>query len=130
MNEVQTPFTKLQAREIANTLNDISRTQAGQSFRAPVKQLWPECAEVYAVKVPNPIDLGIMEMKIKNNAYHSLDDFRADAILLYENSLAFNGIDHIVTSAALEVRDTILKAISDVDEGKGSTTLRASIRKS
>ncbi len=129
MNGVQTPITKLQAKEIANTLNHISRTQAGQSFKAPVEQLWPECAEVYAAKVPNPIDLGTMEMKVKNNIYPSMDDFRADAILLYENSLAFNGIDHIITSAALEVRDTILKAISDMEEGKGNTILRASIRR-
>jgi bromodomain-containing factor 1 len=71
-----------------------------------------------------------MEMKMKNNIYPSMDDFRADAILLYENSLAFNGIDHIITSAALEVRDTILKAISDMKEGKGSTISRAPTRRS
>ena len=70
-----------------------------------------------------------METKVKNNIYHSLDDIRADTILLYENSLAFNGIDHIITSATLKVRDTILKVISDIEEGKGSTILRASIRK-
>jgi bromodomain-containing factor 1 len=110
-------------------LNHISRTPAGQSFKAPVEQLWPECADVYAANVHNPIDLGTMETKVKNNIYHSLDDIRADIILLYENSLAFNGIDHIITSAALEVRDTILKVIRGIEEGKGSTILRASIRK-
>ena len=127
-NEVQTSITKRQAKEIANTLNHISRTQAGQSFKAPVEQLWPECADAYAAKVPNPIDLGTMEMKVKNNIYPSMDDFRADVILLYKNSLDFNGIDHIVTSVALEVRDTIFNAISEIEEGKGSTILRASIR--
>ena len=70
-----------------------------------------------------------MEMKLKNNIYPSIDNFRADAILLYENSLAFNGIDHIVTSVALELRDTILKAISDVEGGKCSTALRPLIRR-
>jgi hypothetical protein len=129
MNEIKTPITKFQAKEIVNTLNHIIRTQAGQSFKAPVERLWPEYADVYAAKVPNPIDLGAMEMKVKNNIYSSLDDFRADAILLYENSLAFNGIDHIITSTALEVRDTILRAINDLEGGTGSTTLRASIRK-
>jgi hypothetical protein len=127
-NEVQTSITKRQAKEIANTLNHISRTQAGQSFKAPVEQLWPECAAAYAAKVPNPIDLGTMEMKVKNNIYPSMDDFRADVILLYKNSLDFNGIDHIVTSVALEVRDTIFNAISEIEEGKRSTILRASIR--
>jgi hypothetical protein len=64
-------------------------------------------------------------MKVKNNIYPSIDDFRADVILLYKNSLDFNGIDHIVTSVALKVRDTILKAISEIEKGKGSTILRA-----
>jgi hypothetical protein len=70
-----------------------------------------------------------MEIKVKNNIYPSIDDFRANAILLYENSLAFNGIDHIVTSAALELRDTILKAISNMERGKCSTALRPLIRR-
>jgi Bromodomain len=64
-------------------------------------------------------------MKVKNNIYPSINDFKADVILLYKNSLNFNGIDYIVTSVTLKVRDTILKAISDIKGGKGSTILRA-----
>jgi Bromodomain len=64
-------------------------------------------------------------MKVKNNIYPSIDDFKADVILLYKNSLNFNGINYIVTSVALKVRDMILKAISDIEGGKGSTILRA-----
>jgi hypothetical protein len=91
-----------------------------------VKQLWPEYADTYATKVPNLIDLSTIEMKVKNDIYLSIDEFRADVILLYQNSIDFNGIEHIITSAALEVRDMILKVISDMEEGKGST--RASAR--
>ena len=91
-----------------------------------MKKLWPEYADTYAAKVPNPIDLGTMEMKVKNDIYPSIDEFRADVVLLYQNSVDFNGTDHIITSAALEVRDTILKAISDV--GNDGTPLRASAR--
>jgi hypothetical protein len=71
-----------------------------------------------------------MEIKVKNNIYPFIGDFRANAILLYKNSLAFNSIDYIITSAALKVRDTILKAISNIKEGKGSTILRALTRRS
>jgi hypothetical protein len=125
-NGMQTSLTKRQAKDLASTLSHISRTQAGQSFKAPVEQLWPDCADAYAAKVPNPIDLGTIETKVKNNIYHSIEDFKVDVVLLYQNSVDFNGIDHIITSAALEVQDTILKAISDMEEGKGST--RTSIR--
>jgi hypothetical protein len=66
---------------------------------------------------------------VKNNIYPSIDDFRANAILLYENSLTFNSINYIITSAALKVKDTILKAISDMKKGKGSTISKASTRR-
>jgi hypothetical protein len=59
-------------------------------------------------------------MKVKNNIYYSMNDFRADVILLYQNSVDLNGIDHIITSAAFKVQDTILNAIIDIGEGKGS----------
>jgi len=80
---VQARITKRQSKEIANILNYIGRTLAGQSFKAPVKQLWPEYAGAYAAKVSNPIDLGSIQMKVKNNIYPSVDDFRADIVLLY-----------------------------------------------
>jgi hypothetical protein len=128
VNGVQARITKRQSKEITNILNHISRTPAGQSFKAPVEQLWPECAGAYAAKVSNPIDLGTIQMKVKNNIYPSVDDFRADIVLLYQNSVDFNGIDHIITSTALEVRDTILNALNDMEKGKGSMTLRASTR--
>jgi bromodomain-containing factor 1 len=107
-------------------LNHVSRTQAGQSFKAPVEQLWPDCAESYAAKIPNPIDLGTIETKIKSNMYQSMDAFKADVLLLYQNSVDFNGIDHAITRAALEVRDTILKTISET-EVKGSTRAPISV---
>jgi hypothetical protein len=128
VNAVQARITTRQRKEITHILNHISRTPAGQSFKAPVEQLWPECAGAYTAKVSNPIDLGTIQMKVKNNIYPSVDDFRADIVLLYQNSVDFNGIDHMITSIALEVRDTILNALNDMEKGKGSMMLRASTR--
>lgn len=128
LDGIHARITKRQSKEIANILNYISRTPAGQSFKAPVEQLWPECAAAYALKVPNPIDLGTIQVKVKNNKYSSVDNFRADVVLLYQNSVNFNGIDHIITSTALEVRDTILNALNDMEKGKGGMMLRASTR--
>ncbi|PVH70705.1 hypothetical protein DL98DRAFT_540644 [Cadophora sp. DSE1049] len=125
---VEGRITKHQCKEIANILDHISRTTAGQSFKAPVEQLWPEFAGAYAAKVPNPIDLGTIQLKVKNDIYPSVDAFRADVVLLYQNSIDFNGVDHIITSTALEVRDTILSALDDMEEGKSSMMLRASTR--
>ncbi|KAH6704281.1 hypothetical protein BKA61DRAFT_680537 [Leptodontidium sp. MPI-SDFR-AT-0119] len=120
LDGLRAPITKHQSKEIASILNYISQTPAGQSFKAPVEQLWPEYAGAYAAKVANPIDLGTIRAKVKDNMYSSMDDFRADVALLHQNSVDFNGVDHIITSTALEVRDTILTALSDLEEGKYS----------
>jgi Bromodomain len=78
----------------------------------------------------NTLNLSTIEIKVKNNIYPSISDFRANAILFYENSFTFNSIDYIITSAALKVKDTILKAISNIKESKSSTILRASTKRS
>lgn len=93
-----------------------------------MEQLWPEYTGVYTTKVLRPINLGTIQAKVKNNIYSSVDDFRANIVLLYQNSVDFNSIDNIITSATLEVRDTILKATNDTEEGKNNMTLRASTR--
>ena len=62
-------------------------------------------------------------MKLKDNIYPSMDAFRADAILLYQNSIDFNGIDHTIASAALEARERFLKAINDIEGGENSMIL-------
>ena len=83
VNRVQARITKRQSKAITNILNYISRTLVGQSFKAPVEQLWPKCAGAYTTKVSNPIDLGTIQIKVKNNIYPSVDDFKADIVLLY-----------------------------------------------
>lgn len=105
-----------QTKEILIVLDQIRRTQAGSNFRAPVIQLWPECAEAYTAKISNHIDLAAIEKKLKKGIYPSIHDFRADICLLYQNALDFNGIDDVLTSAALEVQNTILAAINENDK--------------
>ena len=56
-----------------------------------------------------------------------MGDFRAE-VVLHQNSVDFNGIDHIITSVTLEVRDTLLKAISDIEETEGDLLLLPKIK--
>jgi Bromodomain len=99
-------------------MNNICRTPAGRNFKALVEQLWPEYADAYATKIPHRIDLSIIQTRLKDKMYSSIDDFKTDVVLLYQNNIDFNGIDHIITSTALEVRDAILKATNDIEKRK------------
>jgi bromodomain-containing factor 1 len=53
----------------------------------------------------------MIERKLKGGHYLSIADIKDDIDLLYRNSLDFNGAEHTVTRAALEVRDELLTTI-------------------
>ncbi|CZR65319.1 uncharacterized protein PAC_15219 [Phialocephala subalpina] len=110
--EPEGSISATQTKEILMVLDQVRRTQAGSNFRAPVLNLWPECADAYTAKISNHIDLGTIEEKLRKGIYLSIRDFRDDVCLLYQNALVFNGIDHTITSAAFEVQKTILAAIN------------------
>ncbi|TAQ90092.1 hypothetical protein B7494_g1601 [Chlorociboria aeruginascens] len=107
-------MTAHETKEFIKILKNVLRTQGGKSFKAPVVEMWPQFIEAYPQKVPNPIDVGTMERKLKNGEYPSVESFKLDVELLHTNSGLFNGLDHPVTRTAGEVRDSILNKIANV----------------
>lgn len=106
------PITPFVGKEIIKILKNCLRTNNGKNFRAPVRVLWPNFADAYEAKVPNPIDLVIIEAKVKGGKYATMDAFRADIELIYSNALLFNGTDNPITVAGKDVRDTILAKVA------------------
>lgn len=51
---------------------------------------------------------------MRDGAYKTNQDVRADLHLLYNNALAFNGIDHAITVASKLVRDSLLEKIENL----------------
>ena len=57
------------------------------------RKRWPD----YYTKITNPIDLGTIRKNATRHYYQSRTQFLEDIQLLYENSLQYNGLDHIVS---------------------------------
>ncbi|KAM3065303.1 transcription initiation at TATA-containing promoter protein [Clarireedia jacksonii] len=108
------PISHHQMREINRILKNILKTQAGKNFKAPVAVLWPAFAESYAARIPNEIDLGTMEKKLRNGTYKTINDLRADLDLLYDNAVTFNGEDHLVAKAANDVRMSMFEKLANL----------------
>jgi bromodomain-containing factor 1 len=106
--ETVSDITPFQSKEITKILKNGARTQSGKNFRAPVRQLWPGFAEQYDAKISNQVDLASMEKKLKDGLYPTLQAVKDDIQLLYDNAVTFNGPDHSITKAALEVRISLL----------------------
>ena len=109
-----TPLSEYLGKEIVKILRNCLRTNSGKNFRNSVRVLWPNFADAYEAKISNPIDLNTMETKIKATDYKTIDAVKADVELIYSNSVIFNGIDHTVTAAAKEVRDSLLAKIDKI----------------
>lgn len=101
------PIPEGSVRAIKNVLSGVKKTKAGANFKDSVANLWPGLAESYSAKVTNPMDISLMERKLRSSAYATLGDFKADVKLLVTNSVAFNGAIHTVTDSAVSVVENI-----------------------
>lgn len=110
----ETPITAHELKELLKIVKAAARSTSGKNFRAPVAELWPGFAEPYAEKIAKEVDLKTMEKTLNKGGYSSMDVFKGDVQLIYDNAVTFNGPDHTISKAALEVRDVILHKINNI----------------
>ncbi|KAK1751113.1 Bromodomain-containing factor 1 [Echria macrotheca] len=103
------PMTEYMARQLRLILAGVKKTKAGANFKSSVETLWPHLWPEYSAKVPSPIDISMMERKLRGELpkYTTMRDFLADIDLLVANSILFNGENHDVTLSAKSTRDGI-----------------------
>ncbi|KAH7145700.1 hypothetical protein B0J13DRAFT_325164 [Dactylonectria estremocensis] len=109
-------ITPHQRREIRKVLGRIKKTKQGGHFRDSVAKLWPGLAESYLAKIEKPTDLSEIDrtMRDPSGAYVTLGHFKQDLILMYTNTLAYNGPLHDVTRAAQGSIEAIWRDVSTI----------------
>jgi bromodomain-containing factor 1 len=109
------PPTDYQQKELLKMIKHLKGTSYGRNFKASVEQLWPAFYESYRLRISNPIDLSIIEQRLKQakqpGGYQTLAEFKYDVNLLYNNTLEFNGPEHDVTLAGAQTKDHIFTRI-------------------
>ncbi|TEY34595.1 hypothetical protein BOTCAL_0624g00050 [Botryotinia calthae] len=123
------PITQHETKEIIKIIKNVIKTAAGKNFRAPVAILWPGFADAYAQKVKNEVDLSGMERKIKSGEYPSIQAIKDDAVLLYENAIAFNGLDNPITAAANDVKTSIITKLGSLPPEPPAHVAKAQVKK-
>lgn len=95
-------LTQFQRREIRKVLGRVKKTKQGMHFRDSVQKLWPVLWESYVAKIERPTDLSDIDRTLRDPAglYKTMGDFKQDLLLMYENTLSYNGPIHEVTQAA------------------------------
>lgn len=91
----QLSFTLTQFMEKFDTIEG-----AALYFQRPVdRKKYPD----YYPKITNPIDLGMIRKNISRHYYQNRMPFIEDIQLIHENSLKYNGPDHIVSKTAMKI---------------------------
>ncbi|KAI1345709.1 hypothetical protein F5Y01DRAFT_320494 [Xylaria sp. FL0043] len=108
------PITPHQNKRTREVLANVKKTKNGGNFRKSVQELWPGLWNDYSAKIDNPIDISLMEVKLREDKYANYGQFKADVNQLYENAVLFNGVLHDVSRAAAQVRDYILVRMPEI----------------
>lgn len=112
----QQKLTQFQRREIRKVLGRVKKTKSGGHFKDSVQRLWPVLWDSYIAKIPKPTDLSQIDRTVRevDGAHVTMNDFKDELVLMYENTLAFNGPAHEVTTAAFLAIRTIWEDVTHI----------------
>ncbi|KAI0389697.1 Bromodomain-containing protein [Xylariaceae sp. FL0594] len=112
------PIAPFQNRRLREVLGNVKKTKDGFHFKKSVQDLWPHLWNDYIAKIDNPVDISLMEARLREGKYSTYGDFKADVHLLYQNAVTYNGATHQVTDSAANVREYIFKRVPDIIQSK------------
>ncbi|KAJ5779294.1 Bromodomain [Penicillium paradoxum] len=118
-------LTKMQHKFIMKSLASLKRMHDARFYKEPVDPIKLNIPQYHTI-ITQPMDLGTMEKKLKNNQYSSPQAVADDFALMVNNTTVFNGVDHIVTQEGIKLKATFEKQMfnlpkpDEVEEKKSS----------
>ena len=109
----QNGLTKMQHKFISKSLSSLKRMHDSRFYREPVDPIRLNIPN-YTSIITRPMDLGTMERKLKNNEYSSPQAVADDFALMVQNSLTFNGPDHLVAQEGQKLEATFKKQMLNI----------------
>ncbi|KAJ5655922.1 hypothetical protein N7507_007872 [Penicillium longicatenatum] len=104
----QSGVTKMQHKFLTKCISSLKRMHDSRFYREPVDPIKLNIPN-YLHVITKPMDLGTIERKLKANVYSSPKAFEDDFALMVDNSLRFNGPDHLVTQEGQKLKITLDK---------------------
>jgi len=100
------PPAKLKSKcgEVLKTLQNHGHAWVFNSPVDPVELNLPDYFQI----IKKPMDLGTIKKRLENGCYHSIDDFKADALLTFDNAMLYNQEGSVVHNMAKEMKEVLL----------------------
>ena len=98
---------------LQSSIKSIRRSKDAQAFNRPVDIVVLNIPH-YPNIVKTPMDLGQVERKLNANQYTDVGAVVADVQLVWTNSYAFNGRDHLVSQAAARLEEAFARMLRNL----------------
>ncbi|KAL5343728.1 hypothetical protein BJX70DRAFT_121080 [Aspergillus crustosus] len=108
-----TILTKIQHKFIVKAVQSLKRLHDARFYKQPVDPVKMNIPH-YPQVITQPMDLGTIEQKLKNNAYRDSQSVVHDFHLMVQNSLTFNGPEHVVSVEGQRLRATFDKQMTNL----------------
>lgn len=105
--------TKMQHKFLTKCVQSLKRMHDARFYKEPVDPVKLNIPN-YRDIITRPMDLGTIEKKLKNNGYSSPQEMIDDVHLMVQNSLTFNGPDHLVAQEGQKLKGTFDKQIANL----------------
>ncbi|KAJ6189239.1 hypothetical protein N7519_004147 [Penicillium mononematosum] len=106
-------LTKMQHKFISKSLTSLKRMHDARFYKEPVDAVKLNIPQYHTI-ITQPMDLGTMERKLKNNQYSSPQEVADDFALMVNNTTIFNGADHLVTQEGIKLKATFDKQMTNL----------------
>ncbi|KAJ5273390.1 hypothetical protein N7478_008515 [Penicillium angulare] len=104
----QSAVTKIQHKFLTKCIASLKRMHDSRFYREPVDPIKLNIPN-YLQVITRPMDLGTIERRLKANEYSSAQELSDDFALMVQNSLTFNGPDHLVAQEGQKLKATFNK---------------------
>lgn len=97
------PLKETQTKQLKQNLQNLKKGRHAAHFSKPVDPVLLNLPTYFDV-IKQPMDLGTMDKKIRENRYTSVADYINDFNLIVDNTMTFNGPNHVVSMAGQSLR--------------------------
>jgi E1A/CREB-binding protein len=103
--KTQLPPAKLKAKCL-DVLKGLQTHHHGWVFNCPVDPVELGLPDYFEI-IKKPMDLGSIQKRLENGAYHAIEDFQSDVNLTFENAMTYNEDGSVVYDMAKELKTKV-----------------------
>ncbi|KAJ1565674.1 hypothetical protein HK096_000398 [Nowakowskiella sp. JEL0078] len=112
-----------QLKHCQSVVRAVKKISSSLAFRTPVDPIALHIPN-YTQIITRPMDISTIEKKFKDNVYTTVEECIADFELMVNNSIVFNGSEHVVSKSGVELLKSFRTRLASAPTQKSNSKLK------